>query len=77
MKALLGRETEYRAKIFLQESVRIRHVICGTLPVCLNYKSKYGTTYGEKCKFRHVEVDGQPSKKSKKSGGKGSVALLK
>ena len=27
--------------------------------------------------FRHVEADGQPSKKSKKSGVKGSVALIK
>ena len=26
---------------------------------------------------RHVEADSQPSKKSKKSGGNGSVALLK
>ena len=31
----------------------------------------------EKCRFRHAEVDGQPSKKSKKSGVQGSVALLK
>ena len=46
-------------------------------PVCLNYKSESGCTYGEKCRFRHVEPDGQPSKKSKKSGVKGSVALIK
>ena len=46
-------------------------------PVCLNYKSETGCAYGKKCRFRHVEIDGQPSKKSKKSGGKGSVALLK
>ena len=31
-KALLGREAENRAKILWEESVRIRHVICGTLP---------------------------------------------
>ena len=30
-----------------------------------------------KCRFRHAEVDGQPSKTSKKSGVKGSVVLLK
>ena len=45
--------------------------------MCCNYRSESGCTYGEKCKFRHVEADGKPSKKSKKSGGKGSVALLK
>ena len=39
-------------------------------PVCLNYKSESGCTYGEKCRFRHVDVDGKPSKKSKKSGVK-------
>ena len=39
-------------------------------PVCLNYKSESGCTYGEKCRFRHEEVDGQPSEKSKKSGVK-------
>ena len=34
------------------------------------YKSESGCTYGEKCRFRHVEADGQPSKKSKKRGVK-------
>ena len=46
-------------------------------PVCLNYKSESGCAYGEKCRFRHAEADGQPSKKSKKSGVRGPVALLK
>ena len=32
VKALLGREAENRAKTLLEESVRIRHVICGTCP---------------------------------------------
>ena len=45
-------------------------------PVSLNYKSESGCTYGEKCGFRHVEADGQPSKKSKKGGVKGSVHFL-
>ena len=39
-------------------------------PVCLNYKSESGCKYGEKCRFRHAEVDGQPQKKPKKSGVK-------
>ena len=30
VKALLGQEAEYRAKIFREESARIRHVTCGT-----------------------------------------------
>ena len=46
-------------------------------PVCLNYKSGSGCKYGEKGRFRHAEFDGQPGKKSKKSGVKGSVASLK
>ena len=40
---------------------------CWHPPVCLNYKSESGCTYGEKCRSRHVEADGQPSQKSKKS----------
>ena len=76
-KALLGREAEHSAKILLEESARIRHAICGTLPLVTNYKSESGCTYGDKCRFRHVEADGQPSKKLKKSCGKVSVALLK
>ena len=45
--------------------------------MCLKYKSESGCAYGEKCRFRHAEADGQPSKKSKKSGVRGPVALLK
>ena len=46
-------------------------------PVCLNYKSESGCKYGDRCHFRHTEVDGQQSKKSKKGWWKRSVALLK
>ena len=42
-----------------------------------NYKSGSGCIYGEKCRFRRVETDGRPNKKSKKSGVKCSVVLLK
>ena len=49
---------------------------CWHPPVCLNYKSETGCAFGKKCRFRHVEIDGQPNKKSEKSGFKGSVALL-
>ena len=43
-------------------------------PVCQNYKTDSGCKFGDKCLFGHTEADSQPSKKSKKSGGKGSVA---
>ena len=45
-------------------------------PPCFNHKSESGCKYGDKCRFWHVEADGQPSKKSKRTGGKGSVASL-
>ena len=38
VKALLGEETEIRAGIFLEESVRMRHAICGSLP-CVTMRS--------------------------------------
>ena len=71
--ALLEKEAELRADISLGESVRTRHVIIGTLP-CLNYKSLSGCTCGDKCRFRHAEVGGQPSEKSKKSGVKDQLS---
>ena len=46
-------------------------------PVCQNYLSESGCKYGNRCYFRHVEADEKPSKKSKKGGAKGSVALLR
>ena len=61
----------------LTQIVKIRHADSGTLSVCLNYKSEKGCVHGDKCHFRHVEADEKPSKKSKKGGAKGSVALLK
>ena len=45
-------------------------------PVCLNYLFESGCKCGDKCKFPHTEAGGQPSKKSKKVGAKGSVAVL-
>ena len=47
------------------------------LPVCQNYRCNTGCTFCDKCRFRHVEAEEKPSKKSKKGGAKGSVALLK
>ena len=45
-------------------------------PMRQNYRKESGCTFGETCRFGHVEADGQPSNKSEKSGA-GSVALLK
>ena len=50
---------------------------CWHPPVCLNYKTKAGCTFGRKCFFSHVEADEKPSKKSKKGGAEGSVAFFK
>ena len=50
---------------------------CWHPPVCQNYKTESGRRFGEKCVFWHTEVNSQPSKKPKKSGGKGSVASPK
>ena len=41
------------------------------------YKTKSGCRFGEKCPYAHRQVDGQPSKRSKKNGDKSAVALLK
>ena len=46
-------------------------------PECLFYKSENGCRFGEKCSYAHRQVDGQPSKRSKKNGDKSAVAMLK
>ena len=46
-------------------------------PVSLNHKSESRCKYGDYRQFRHTEAGGQPRQKSKKSGGKGSVAVFK
>ena len=63
-----------------RDEIRCRYLLGGNCtslscnfwhpPVCLNYKSESDCTYDEKYRFRHVETDGQPSKKSNKSGAK-------
>ena len=45
--------------------------------MCLNYKPEEGCVLGNNCHFRHVEPEGEPNKKWKKGGAKGSVAILK
>ena len=46
-------------------------------PECLFYKTKSGCRIGEKCSYAHRQVEEQPSKRSKKSGDKSAVAMLK
>ena len=46
-------------------------------PECLFYKTKSGCRFGEKCSYAHRQVGEQPSKRSKKNGGKSAVAMVK
>ena len=46
-------------------------------PECLFYKSEHRCRFGEKCSSAHRQVDEQPSQRSKKSGDKSAVAMLK
>ena len=64
-------ETPCRFKLCKKPSCKFWH-----RPVCLKYKSEKGCVHGDKCHFQHVEADGQPNKKSKKGGAKGSVSIL-
>ena len=66
-----------RAKVTAEEIAQIRRVSIGNSPVCQNFKYESGCKFGDKCLFRHTEADGQPSEKSKKCCGKGSVASPK
>ena len=46
-------------------------------PECLFYKSEDGCRFGEKRSYAHRQVDEQLSKRSKKNGDKGAVAMVK
>ena len=52
-------------------------MIIGTLPFVSSTSVNLDAHMAMKCRFRHVEADGQPCKKSKRSDLKGSVALFK
>ena len=76
-KVLLKRKVGRRAcQNYFKGSCANPSCDCWHPPVCQNYKSVSGCNHGEKCRFRHVEAHKQPSKKSKKCGGKGPVASL-
>ena len=72
-----GRKGEKACKVTSKEIAQMASCDHRHPPVCQNYKSESGCKFSDTCLFSHTEADGQPSKKSKKSGGKGSVALLK
>ena len=67
-----SKTSPYHDKKWKKPSCKFWHPL-----VCQNYKYEIGCKYGRKCFFRHVEAEERPSKKSKKGGAKGSVALLK
>ena len=46
-------------------------------PESLFYKTKSGCQFGEKCSYAHLQVDEQPTKRSKKNDDKSAVAILK
>ena len=64
------------AEITLKETVQVHRVIIDIFPYVKTTKSDSRCKFVEKRVFRHTEVDSRPSKKPKKSGGKGSVGLL-
>ena len=47
----------------------------GHPPECQHYTAQSRCKLSGKCVFMHREVDSQPKKKPKKTGGKGSVAV--
>ena len=73
----LLREVKDRAIITLKENCTNPSCAYWPPPACQNYKTESGFKFGDECLVRHAETDSQPSKKSKKSCGKRSVAFLK
>ena len=65
-------------KVLLEGQAACKNYLKGTFtnpscnswhpPECQNYKSESGCKFGDKCMFGHTEVEGQPNKKSQKSG---------
>ena len=76
-RILLELEADFRAEISSKESARTRHVIIGTLPSVLITCMKHDAHMAKSADSDMLRLMGSPAKKSKKSGGKGSVALMK
>ena len=71
---LLEGKLKKRADITFKETVRIRRVIVGILPSVQITSLNQDAKSTKSAYFKHTEVDSQPCKKPKQSGGKGSVA---
>ena len=73
----LSRARIERQKHFLQGKCMESSCDLWHPPVCLKYKCESRCKCGDRCHFKYTEAHGQPSKKSKKSGRKGSVAIVR
>ena len=53
-------------------------VMCGCWhpPECQHHTTESGCKFGERCVFKHTEVDSQSSEQPNKSGGQGSAIRL-
>ena len=76
-RALLEQKARFRAEISFGTSVRIRHVMFGTVPCVLSTSLNQDALMAKNADSDTLRLMGSPAKKSKKSGVKGSVALLK
>ena len=76
-KSPSGRMSRLPCKDYLKETCINSFCEKWHPPECLFYKSEKGCRLGEKCSYAHRQVDEQPSKRSKKNGGKSAVAMLK
>ena len=66
------------ARITSEELAVTHFVKSGTLQnACLFQKTKSGCRFGEKCSYAHLQVDEQPTERSKKNDDKTAVAMLK
>ena len=52
-----------------------RHVVIDILPYALTTSLKSECSYGKRRQYRHVDAEETPSKKSRKEGTQGSVAI--
>ena len=70
VKAFLGREAEHHAQIFLEESARIRHVTCGTLPCVTITRLNPDARMVKNVNFDMLRLMGSPEKSRRKVVGR-------
>ena len=76
VKAFLGREAEYHAMIFIEESVRVRLVTCGTLPCVAITSLNPDVRMLKNVNSDMLRLMAGLAKSRRKNGGKGSVLFL-